>query len=159
MMIKPYLYAGAAIACFASGWFINGSLWQSKWDARDKADAIALVEYQERQRAQERQWQDDLQKVHDDAKKRQNELAADSAELNAAIERLRKQLQSAGNKAGSDTAVANISRAAATDKAVYSVLLESSIVRAGKLAEFADASRQAGLICEASYNAVRKSRN
>ena len=155
MMIKPYLYAGAAVVCFGSGWFINGSLWQSRWDARDKADAVALVEHQERQRAQERQWQDDLQKVHDDAKKRQNELAADSAQLSAAIERMRKQLQAAGSKAGANTAVADISRAAATDKAVYSVLFEASIIRAGQLAEFADASRAAGIACANSYNALK----
>lgn len=154
MMIKPYLYAGAAIACFVAGWLVNGSLWRSKWDARDKADAVALVEHQERQRAQERQWQDDLQKVHDDAKKRQSELAADSAELNAAIERMRKQLQAAGSKTGANSAATDISRAAATDKAVYSVLFESAIIRAGQLAEFADASRAAGIACANSYNAL-----
>lgn len=155
MTIKPYLYAGAAVACFGFGWFVSGSLWQSRWDARDKADAVALIEHQERQREQERRWQDDLQKVHDDAKKRQSELAADSAELNAAIERMRKQLQASGSKTGSNTAVADISRAAATDKAVYSVMLESSIIRAGQLAEFADASRAAGIACVNSYNALK----
>lgn len=154
MMIKPYIYAGAAVACFGAGWFVNGSLWQSKWDARDKADAVALIEHQERQRTQERQWQDDLQKVHDDAKKRQSELAADSAELNAAIERMRKQLQTAGSKTGTNSAATDISRAAATDKAVYSVMLETLVIRAGQYAEFADASRAAGIACVNSYNTI-----
>jgi hypothetical protein len=40
-MINPWLYLGAGAALFAGGWFVNGALWQSKWDAHMLADSQA----------------------------------------------------------------------------------------------------------------------
>ena len=145
-----------AISDFAGGFWLNGVMWQSKWDSRDKADALAVVATQEAERKKERQWQDDLQKVHDDAKKRQDIIAADAAELSDVAGKLRKQIRrmSTGQQ-GENSTVADISRAAATDKIVLSELLSWSVGANEQLARYADQNREAALACNAAYNAIR----
>lgn len=156
MMNSLYFKLGALAVAFAGGFWLNGTLWQGKWDARDKADALSVVAAQEAERAKERQWQADIQRVHDEAKKRQETIAADAAELSNTANRLRDKIKSmsAGHKGGNSTAT-DISRSAATDKAVYSVMLESVIVRAEQYAGYADRNREAAMTCKAAYNAIR----
>lgn len=155
MMINPWLYLGAGAALFAGGWFVNGALWQSKWSEREADYAAAQVAANEAVRAQERIWQDKLSKVANDAKITQERLRVDSAELSDVAARLRKQLADrATNSKSTNSTATDISRAAATDKVMYSVMLESAIVRAEQYAGFADQSRAAGLACQAAYSAL-----
>lgn len=156
MMNSLYFKLGALAAAFAGGFLLNGTLWESKWSERDKADALSIVAAQEAERAKERQWQTDIQRVHDEAKKRQETIAADAAQLSDTANRLRDKIKSmsAGQQSGNSTA-ADISRSAATDKVVYSVMLESVIVRAEQYAGYADRNREAAMTCQAAYNALR----
>ena len=81
MMNSLYFKLGALAAAFAVGFWLNGTLWESKWSERDMVDALSVVAAQEAERTKERQWQADIQRVHDDAKKRQETIAADAAVL------------------------------------------------------------------------------
>lgn len=156
MMNSLYFKLGALAAAFAGGFWLNGTLWESKWVERDKLDALSIAAAQEAERIKERQWQTDIQRVHDEAKKRQETIAADAAQLSDTANRLRDKIKSmsAGQQGGNSTAT-NISRGAATDKVVYSVMLESVIVRAEQYAGYADRNREAALTCVAAYKALR----
>lgn len=156
MMNNLHFKLGALAAAFAGGFWLNGVMWQGKWDARDKTDALSVVAAQEDERRKERQWQSDLQRVHEDGKRQQKVIAADAAELSDTVERLRDKIKSmsTGQQGGNST-IADISRSAATDKVVYSVMLESVIVRAEQYAGYADRNREAALTCQAAYNAIR----
>ena len=156
MMNNLYFKLGALAAAFASGFWLNGTLWESKWSERDKADVLSVVAAQEAERAKERQWQTDIQRVHDEAKKRQETIAADAAELSDTANRLRDKIKSmsAGQQGGNST-IADISRSAATDKVVLGKLLEWSVGTNETLARYADKNREAALTCVAAYNALR----
>lgn len=156
MMNSLYFKLGALAAAFAGGFWLNGTLWESKWSERDKADALSVVAAQEVERTKERQWQADIQRVHDEAKKRQETIAADAAELSNTANRLRDKIKfmSTGQQGGNSTA-ADISRSAATDKVVLGQLLEWSVGTNETLARYADQNREAALTCQAAYNAIR----
>ena len=155
MMNSLYFKLGALAAAFAGGFWLNGTLWESKWSERDKADALSIVAAQEAERAKERQWQTDIQRVHDEAKKRQETIAADAAQLSDTANRLRDKIKSmsAGHSSG-NSAIADISRSAATDKVVLGQLLEWSVGTNETLARYADQNREAALTCNAAYNAL-----
>lgn len=156
MMNSLYFKLGALAAAFACGFWLNGTLWQGKWSERDKADALSVVAAQEAERIKERQWQADIQRMHDESKKRQETIAADAAELSDTAKRLRDKIKSLStSQQGGNSIATNISRSAATDKVVYSVMLESVIVRAEQYAGYADRNREAALTCQAAYNAIR----
>lgn len=156
MMNNLYFKLGALAVAFAGGFWLNGVMWQGKWSERDKADALSVVAAQEAERSKERQWQADIQRVHDESKKRQEVIAADAAELSDAANRLRDKIKSmsAGQQGGNSTAT-DISRSAATDKVVLGQLLEWSVGTNETLARYADQNREAALTCNAAYNALR----
>ena len=154
-MIKYYAMAGAGVALFAAGYWIADTKADAAWNEREAQYAAAQVAANEAIRAQERLWQDKLTKVANDAKITQERLRIDSAELSDVAARLRKQLADrATNSKSTNTTAADISRAAATDRVMYSVMLESVIIRAEQYAGFADQSRAAGLACQDAYNAL-----
>ena len=141
---------------FAGGFWLSGTLWESKWSERDKADALSVVATQEAERAKERQWQADIQRVHDESKKRQETIAADAAELSNTANRLRDKIKSLStSQQGGNSTATDISRSAATDKVMYSVMLEALVIRAEQYAGYADRNREAALTCQAAYNAIR----
>ena len=149
-------FIGLCLLAAISGWYFTDLAWSAKWSERDKADALSIVAAQEAERTKERQWQADIQRVHDDAKKRQETIAADAAELSVTASRLRDKIKSMpASQSGGNSAATNISRSAATDKVVYSVMLESVIVRAEQYAGYADRNREAAMTCNAAYNAIR----
>jgi len=156
MMNSLYFKLVTLAAAFAGGFWLNGTLWESKWSERDKSDALSVVAAQEAERTKERQWQADIQRVHDEAKKRQETIAADAAELSDTANRLRDKIKSmsAGQSSGNST-IADISRSAATDKVVLGKLLEWSVGTNEALARYADQNREAALTCVATYNALR----
>jgi uncharacterized membrane protein YcjF (UPF0283 family) len=139
------------------GHWLTNNYWKAKWADRDTADAKALIAANATERAKELSWQVKVEKVSEDAKKRNETIAADAAELSDVVARLRKQI--AGRHSdiqGANSAATNISRAAATDKVMHSVMLETLIIRAEQYAGFADESRAAGLTCQAAYDAIRR---
>ena len=155
-MNSLYFKLVALAAAFAGGFWLNGTLWESKWSERDKADFLSVVAAQEAERTKERQWQADIQRVHDEAKKRQETIAADAAELSITANRLRDKIKSmSADQQGGNSTIADISRSSATDKVVYSVMLESVIIRAEQYAGYADRNREAALTCNTAYNALR----
>jgi len=155
-MNNLYFKLGALAAAFAGGLWLNGTLWESKWSERDRVDALSVVAAQEAERTKERQWQADIQRVHDDAKKRQETIAADAAELSVTANRLRDKIKSmSAGQSGGNSAATNISRSAATDKIVLGQLLEWSVGTNETLARYADQNREAALTCNAAYNALR----
>ena len=156
MMNSLYFKLGALAAAFAGGFWLNGTLWESKWSERDKSDALSVVAAQEAERTKERQWQVDIQRVHDEAKKRNEAIAADAAQLSDTANRLRDKIKSmsAGQQSGNST-IADISRSAATNKIVLGQLLEWSVGTNETLARYADQNREAALTCVAAYNALR----
>ena len=142
-------------ASFYGGWYVNGARWEAKHSELVADYATAQVTANEAIRSQERLWQDKLSKVTNDAKIKQESLQRDSAELSAVAARLRKQIADhAANNKGANSTAADISRAAATDRVMYSVMLESVIIRAEQYARFADETRAAGVACQNSYNAL-----
>ena len=155
-MNSLYFKLGALAAAFAGGFWLNGTLWESKWSERDKSDALSVVAAQEAERTKERQWQVDIQRVHDEAKKRNEAIAADAAQLSDTANRLRDKIKSmsAGQQSGNST-IADISRSAATNKIVLGQLLEWSVGTNETLARYADQNREAALTCVAAYNALR----
>lgn len=156
MMNSLYFKLGALAAAFAGGFWLNGTLWESKWSERDKADSLSVVAAQEAERTKERQWQADIQRVHEDAKKRQETIAADAAELSDTANRLRDKIKSLPtSQQGGNSTAADISRSAATDKVVLGQLLEWSVGTNETLARYADQNREAALTCNAAYNALR----
>lgn len=156
MMNSLYFKLGALAAAFAGGFWLNGVMWQGKWDARDRSDALAAVAAQEAERAKERKWQEDIQKVHDETKKRQDTIAADAAELGDTVASLREQIKhlSANNKSAGAT-IAELRRTNATTELVQRELLGYSLARVESLAAAFDRSRAEGLACVSAYNALR----
>lgn len=149
-------FIGLCLLAAISGWYFTDLAWSAKWSERDKADALSIVAAQEAERTKERQWQADIQRVHDDAKKRNEAIAADAVELSVTANRLRDKIKSmsAGHSSGNST-IADISRSAATDKVVLGKLLEWSVGTNETLARYADQNREAALTCVAAYNALR----
>lgn len=158
MMNSLYFKLGALASAFAGGFWLNGALWQGKWDARDKADALSFVAAQEAERAKERQWQDKLSKVTKDAKITQERLQIDSEQLASTVDSLRGAIKvSASKNQSANTAIADLRRAGATTELVQKELLGFVITRAEGLATAYDRSRAAGLTCESAYDSVRGS--
>jgi hypothetical protein len=159
-MLKEYaLFIGlilSVVISFYAGHWLTNNHWSAKWSDREAQYAEAQVVANEAVRAQERLWQDKIEKVHDEAKKRNETIAADAAELSDVVARLRKQIADrAANSKSSNSTATDISRTAATDRVMYSVMLEGAIIRAEQYAGFADQSRTAGLACQAAYNALQ----
>lgn len=156
MMIKPYLYAVAAIACFASGWFVNGSLWQSKWDAHMLADAQANQKAAEDALTKQKnllQELDNAYKAAESLKEKHDRVVADSR---ASADRMRQQLDRIKAVPAVDNSSAIAERAnAATDKRVLAELLGISDQLAGRYAEEAGKHQLALSACIREYEAVR----
>lgn len=158
MMIKPYLYAGAAIACFGAGWLVNGSLWQSKWDAHMLSDAKANQEAAETALTRQK----DLLRELDNAYKAQKELQEKHdrivADSRASAERMRQQLDRIKAAPSDSDSSAIAERAnAATDKRVLAELLGISDQLAGRYAEEVGKHQLALSACIGEYEVVRNS--
>jgi len=149
-------FIGLCLLAAISGWYFTDLAWSAKWSERDRVDALSVVAAQEAERTKERQWQADIQRVHDEAKKRQETIAADAAQLSDTANRLRDKIKSmSAGQSGGNSAATNISRSAATDKVVLGQLLEWSVGTNETLARYADQNREAALTCNAAYNAIR----
>ena len=155
-MIKYYAMAGAGLALFAGGWFIRGTLWQSKWDAHMLADAQA----NEKAATEALTKQQKLIKDLDNAKRTtmalQEKHDRNVSDSRVAAERLRSEL----NRIKAMPAITHTSTIAeranaATDRLLLADLLGESDERAGAYGAEADKLRIALGACNSEYEAVR----
>jgi hypothetical protein len=155
-MINPWLYLGAGAALFASGWFVNGALWQSKWDAHmladsqanEKAATEALTKQQNLIKELDHVRQASIQiKEKHDRNVSDSRIAADR--LRAELDRI-KAMPSITH-----TSTVALRANAATDRLVLAELLGESDERAGAYGAEADKLRIALGQCNSEYEAVR----
>lgn len=144
-----------AAICSLFTYYVTDKVWQSTWDSHLLDDAKSLIAADERLREREALIIKKQTKVENDAKETQNKYLADLASANAAAERLRVQLQQFASRApANSTGTVEQRAAAATNQLVLTKLLERARIRMVELADYADRSRNAGLICEEKYNAI-----
>jgi hypothetical protein len=159
-MLKEYaLFIGlilSVVISFYAGHWLTNNHWQAKYSALEADYAKAQVEANNAVRAQERLWQDKLQKVGEDAKLREQQLKNDSSELGVTVDGLREQLALSNSKLHSaDSAITRLRAARATNRVVQAELCGWAIQRAEELANIADRNRQKGLACEAAHSSIR----
>lgn len=160
MITSLKLTAIIALCCFLASSLLTYKLvsnhWQAKWSEREAQYAAAQVSANEAVRAQERIWQDKIEKVSEDAKQREQQLKNDSSELGVTVGGLREQLALSNSKLQSaGSAITRLRAAGATNRVVQAELCGWAIQRSEELANLADRNRQKGLACEASYSAIR----
>lgn len=137
-----------------AAWKVQG--W--RWDAdvasieRDRAQQLADATQLARKTEQAR-WAA-REGVIDDAKKQAAAAVADADTARAAADRLRRQVVVLQRRAR-DTATAGGSTPAGDPIGVLAVVFGELDDRAGTLAQYADASRVAGLACERAYESLR----
>lgn len=130
--------------------------WQTRWDERDDQDKIATqnAKLAELQRAKDNV--DAINKAREEAKAQFQQVQVDATTANASVARLQSQLaklQSAGKGTQSTTAIG--SQTAQANINVLADLLSKSLERNRQLANYADNSRVAGLLCEKSYDSLK----
>ena len=159
-MLKEYaLFIGlilSVVISFYAGHWLTNNHWSAKYSALEADYAKAQVEANNAVRAQERLWQDKLQKVANDAKTTQERLQRDSEQLAATVDWLRKSVTVSTSKLQSASAtIAELRRTNATSDLVRRELLGYCLGRVESLATAFDRSRAAGLTCQSAYEAVR----
>jgi hypothetical protein len=155
-MIKYYAMAGAGVALFAAGWFVNGALWESKWDAHMLADSQANEKAATEALTKQQNLIKELDHVRQASIQIKEKHDRNVSDSRIAADRLRSEL----NRIKALPAITHTStiasRAAdATNRVVLSELLGISDSRAGIYAEEADKLRIALGQCNSEYEAVR----
>lgn len=144
------------VGSFCGGWYVNGARWEAKYDELIAENLKAQAEANDAIRAQERLWQDKIEKVTQDAKKTQERLQSDSEQLAATIDSLRSTVKVSTSKLQSaNTTITELRRTNATTELVQRELLGYSLARVESLAAAYDRSRAEGLACVSAYNALR----
>ena len=156
MMNSLYFKLCALAAAFAGGFWLNGVMWQGKWDAHMLEDAQANQKAAEDTLTKQKnllQELDNAYKATEALKEKHDRNVADSR---IAAERMRQQLDriKAMSTSGNSSTL-RISASAATDRIVFSELLIQSDRMAGAYAAEADRNRIAVISCNAEYNASR----
>jgi chromosome segregation ATPase len=160
MLISWQIKAAIALvavlgAAYAGHWLTNNH-WSTKWAEHIAADALEHAKAANDALTKQNELTAKLDKVQTDAKIQQAKLKADADNLSATADSLRKQLtMSEAASTDATAAITKLRRAAATDTAVQSELLNWSISTNAELARVADDSRSRGLACEKAYNLAR----
>ncbi len=141
---------------FAGGFWINGALWQSKWDSHQTEDARANEKAALAALATQHKLIKDLENAQAQAKQMQDKHDRNVADARSANERLRVELDriKALPKSVNSHTVAERANSA-TDRLVLAELLGESDARAGAYAEQADRNRQVAINCANEYNSLR----
>lgn len=145
-------------AGYSSGYDKADTAWNDKWDKRDLADSKAAQEFTEQQRRIELQRQGAIDAIQEQA---QQDIA--TAQRNAAIaaaesKRLQDGIADAITRLQADSSNPGAtisSKTRASTSSLLTVLFREIDTAAGEYAAEADRARAAGLRCEASYDAVR----
>lgn len=106
--------------------------------------------------AAEQSRQADKERLEREAKHEIDQARSDANAARASVDRLREQISRiqrvAQNAAGPESSGASASQAVS----LLAKLFQESVDRNGALADFADSSYNAGKLCEASYDSLRK---
>lgn len=144
---------------YSSGHAAADSVWQGKWNQRDKDDAAARLEFTQEQRRIELARQasiDQIQREADEENRKANaaRVAAQLAagRLQSGIENAIAQLQ---QRRGSDTGTTSGGKAGASTGNLLADLYRELNQTAGELADEADRRGRVALTCERSYDAIR----
>lgn len=156
MMNSLYFKLGALAAAFAGGFWLNGVMWQGKWDAHMLEDAQANQKAAEDALTKQKNLLQELDNAYKAAEALKEKHDRNVADSRIAAERLREQLDRikampAGNNSSTLAERAN----AATNTRVLSELLGISDYMAGKYAEEVGKHRIALQSCINEYNAIR----
>ncbi|WP_386415526.1 DUF2514 family protein [Stutzerimonas stutzeri] len=116
-------------------------------EAARKAEAQARSEEQRRQTA--------IEGIRRDAQEKIAAVAADAAAADDAASRLRARVAELSRRPASCAGSTDGGEAADAARNLLADMLSRIDEAAGGVAEFADRSRSAGLICQVSYEAVR----
>lgn len=155
---KLWLQIGGLIALvllgFGVGWSWNGSLWESKYNARETKYAEARAAAERQARSEETRRAAAVEGIRRDAKQQIEQAQADATAADATADSLRQQLAERTRRASADTCSDAGSQTARSTLILYSELLDRADARAGELAAEADRRRVAGLACEAQYESL-----
>jgi hypothetical protein len=156
-MIKYYLMAGALVAASLGGYKVADWQWSAKWSAHMTADAEANQKALEEVQNKQKRLTVELEHAYKTAKDLQDKYESDRIAAADSAQRLRDQIEKYRAAAGNDNSTTiSVSANAATDRLLLANVLTRIDERAGVLAAYADANRNALINCNAEYNAVRK---
>jgi hypothetical protein len=155
-MIKYYAMAGAGVALFAAGWFVNGALWESKWDAHMLADSQANEKAATEALTKQQNLIKELDHVRQASIQIKEKHDRNVSDSRIAADRLRSELNRIkALPAITHTSTIALRANAATDRLVLAELLGESDERAGAYGAEADKLRIALGQCNSEYEAVR----
>jgi response regulator RpfG family c-di-GMP phosphodiesterase len=156
MMNSLYFKIGALAAAFACGFWLNGTLWQSKWDAHMLEDAQANQKAAEATLTKQKNLLQELDNAYKAAEVLKEKHDRNVADSRIAAERMREQLNRIKAMPASGNTSTLAERAnAATNTRVLSELLGISDYMAGKYAEEVGKHRIALQACINEHNAIR----
>jgi hypothetical protein len=153
------LLMGLGFAAYQHGRTTADVEWQARRAEKGEFQAKARAAAESSARAEEQRWQTAINQVGNDARQQQAIVTTDAAVADAAGERVREQAGILAANAGcstSDTGTAERDQAATRAAMVLSDLFQRADKRAGELAKAYDATRIAGLACDASYRALSR---
>ena len=148
-------YAIAALIAASAAWWVQSLRWDADVSQIRQAQSDALSLAQSKARAAETRMQTMIDEVQADAELEREKLQADIAAAAGAADSLRTQLAERTRRVAADTCPAGSGQAAISTLVLYSELLDRADQRAGDLAGYADAARQAGLACERAWEGLR----
>lgn len=143
-----------ALLAGPAAWVAQGWRWDADVAGRERDQAQQLADATQLARMTEQARWAAREGVIDDAKKQAAAAASDADTARAASDRLRGQVAVLQRRAR-DTAAARGSQAAGDPIGLLAIVLGELDDRAGTLAQYADASRIAGLACERAYESLR----
>ena len=165
MSVRARLITGAVVAAvaFGSGWAVNGWRMDANLARQESAHAIVLEQMAqatvasiEAARKEEARRTAAVEEQRDLAQKIAAAARADANTRAASERRLRQRINTLlAGAVGSNPALADGGPAAEAPIDMLAHVLGRALEAAGRLAEYADQARGAGLTCERSYDTVR----
>lgn len=155
MMSNLYFKLGALAAAFAGGFWLNGTLWQSKWCAHMLEDAQATQKATEDTLTKQKNLLQELDNAYKAAETLTRRMQSDYDQLAAVNDSLRSTVKVSSSKLqNAGATIAELRRTNATSELVRRELLGYCLGRVESLATAFDRSRAAGLTCQSAYEAV-----
>lgn len=144
------------LACWLTYHIIDTG-WQAKWDKQQLEYKSASLKATIEARNTEQRYQNDIENIRAEGAKQVAKANADTTRASAAVDRVQQRINELlANTATEVTGTSQRGKTASSSLNLLADVLRKSIERNRQLAAFADASHNAGLVCEKSYDAVRK---
>lgn len=125
--------------------------------SKERADAEQQTREQEQKfRQMERKIADEQDRIRDEASVERQRLQADLSASRDNAQRLLRQLSTVGAvpRTSKDSSPSSGGTAARADLGVFTYVLGECVTRVQRVAEAADASRNAGSLCERTYDTL-----